>query len=511
MEKRKKRAAALFLVPLLAVTACTTEGGGNGPQSGPTASPAASAPSAPSAPAASEKTQPAKFSIMIEPRPDTDISRIVPIIEEFTNTKLDFRITANLESVLPVSMASGDLPDILTFGNNPMRAPYMINAMRGGVIWDITDFIKDYPNLSGIHPKIYENISLDGRIYGLPRVRPISRVTIAYRQDWLEKLGLPEPKTIDDYYQMLRAFTFNDPDGNGKNDTIGLAEISNANVERIMAIMFGAPNRWDVRDGKFIGAWETEEWLNTLKFMKKLYDEKLMNLDFPVLNDQQWKDLLLTGKAGVYPRHIDEAYYFQQKMPDAKIGLLSQLEGPKGIRTTGENGANGMIVFTKKAFKTEQDIRRALQFFDDLGSKEMSNLFAYGIEGVHYKVENGSAVMTDLAKYGSELEHLRNQLLAVHSSVHAMPADAIPLVKKGEALKEDNIQYAVFDPTLALISPTQAEIGTQLNSIINDALVKFIIGEINEDGWKKEVQRWRDAGGAKVAQEYAAEYAKMKK
>ncbi|NHN32683.1 extracellular solute-binding protein [Paenibacillus agricola] len=503
--KKKTMLTALFLPVLLCLsTACSSE------------NESADSPKAPPTPTLDKgekvKEDPLKLSIMIEPRPDTDLTGIVPIIEKYTNTKLDFRITANLNDVLPVAMASGDLPDVLTFGNAAMRAPYMINAMRGGVIWDITTFIADYPNLKAIHPKIYENISLDGKIYGLPRVRPISRVTFAYRQDWLEKLGLPEPKTIDDYYNMLRAFTFNDPDGNGKHDTIGLTELGTANVERIMSILFGAPNRWGVKpDGSFVGTWETEEYLNSLKFMRKLYAEKLINQDFPVLKDQQWKDLMLNGVAGVYPRHIDEAYYFQQKMPDAKIGVISQLKGPNGVRTTGENGANGIIAFTKSGFKTEKDVRKALKFFDDLASKEMSNLFAWGVEGRHYKIENGKAVMTDLGKYGSELEHLRNQLLAVHANVNAIPGKLIELVEKGEALKEDNIQYAVFDPTLALISATQAEIGTQLNTIIDDALVKFIIGQIDEAGWKAEVEKWRKAGGSKVAKEYADEQAKLKK
>ena len=44
---------------------------------------------------------------------------------------------------------------------------------------------------------------------------------IIFRQDWLDKLGLKYPETLDDMKNVLIAFTNNDPDGNGKNDTYG--------------------------------------------------------------------------------------------------------------------------------------------------------------------------------------------------------------------------------------------------------------------------------------------------
>ena len=43
-----------------------------------------------------------------------------------------------------------------------------------------------------------------------------------YRADWAEKLSIATPTTIDEYYNMLKAFTEQDPDGNGQNDTYGL-------------------------------------------------------------------------------------------------------------------------------------------------------------------------------------------------------------------------------------------------------------------------------------------------
>ena len=75
----------------------------------------------------------------------------------------------------------------------------------------------------------------------------------------------------------------------------------------------------------------------------------------------------------------------------------------------------------------------------------------------------------------------------------------------------ENEEFAIHNPTTKLISDTQAEKGPQLNTIISDANIKYIMGQLDEKGWKKEIDRWRTSGGDKMAEEYAQEYAKLDK
>lgn len=65
------------------------------------------------------------------------------------------------------------------------------------------------------------NYAIDGRLYGLPLERGLSRDALTYRYDWLQNLGLEEPKTVEDLVNMFLAFTNDDPDGNGEDDTYG--------------------------------------------------------------------------------------------------------------------------------------------------------------------------------------------------------------------------------------------------------------------------------------------------
>ena len=69
---------------------------------------------------------------------------------------------------------------------------------------------------------ITNNASIDGKTYATDRARALGRNGVTIRKDWLENLGLEEPKTIDEFYNVLKAFTKDDPDGNGKDDTYGL-------------------------------------------------------------------------------------------------------------------------------------------------------------------------------------------------------------------------------------------------------------------------------------------------
>ncbi|MBQ3471460.1 MAG: hypothetical protein IJH17_03705, partial [Clostridia bacterium] len=91
-----------------------------------------------------------------------------------------------------------------------------LQAVRTGDFWDITDIFKDsskYPNLSQANADVNHNISIDGKIYGIYRSRTIGRAGISVRKDWLDRLGMTTTETVEEFSQMLRRFTEDDPDG----------------------------------------------------------------------------------------------------------------------------------------------------------------------------------------------------------------------------------------------------------------------------------------------------------
>jgi len=75
-----------------------------------------------------------------------------------------------------------------------------------------------------------------------------------------------------------------------------------------------------------------------------------------------------------------------------------------------------------------------------------------------------------------------------------------------EQLVEDNNQFIVPDPTVGLESMTYDERGVELYKIISDATYNYILGSINEEGFKQQVELWRKNGGNKIIAEYTANH-----
>ena len=107
------------------------------------------------------------------------------------------------------------------------------------------------------------------------------------RQDWLDKLGLDMPETLDDWYNVLKAFKTQDPNGNGKADEIPLTATFNVRDIYRFGEAFGlyrsgnAECRWDVDDeGKIYFKDTTEEFKKTLEFLNKLYAEGLLDPEY---------------------------------------------------------------------------------------------------------------------------------------------------------------------------------------------------------------------------------------
>lgn len=428
-----------------------------------------------------------------------------------TGTKLELQWTPNLNDKLPIMIASGDLPMAVSYGASQLKLPYLVNALRSDMFWDLTPYLKSYPNLAMIDPLIYNNVSLDGKVYGLPKVRDLSREGFHYRKDWAERLGIKEPQTIDELYAMLKAFAKNDPDGNGKDDTWGVAEHKRMGwMTTSLPIWFGAPNKWAVRNGSFVAAETTPEYLEMLKFLKRLYDEKIMNPDFAVIETPQFDSYYNTGKAGAKAGILESGEAkLQASNKNARGDLLGWVQGPAGKRTYAGTGSNGVISFPKSVVKTENELKQVLAFFDKLSDEKMATLNRWGLENVHYRLSDGVPEFTDTNAYTKQVRPYWAALF-IHDA-KAKQGKLSPLEEKAVKLKAEAKTYAVGDPAQPLISETYTQIGGQLDKMLIDGSIKFIMGQLDEKGWAAEIEKWRKAGGDKVAAEYAVEYAKTGK
>ncbi|MBD3918953.1 extracellular solute-binding protein [Paenibacillus sp. PR3] len=395
---------------------------------------------------------------------------------------------------------------------------YMSDTMRSGVFWDIGPYLDEFENLRHLDHNIMKQASVDGHIYGLYTERPSSRQGIIIRQDWLEKLQLKPPTTIDELYEVIRQFTYNDPDGNGVQDTVGLADRNDLvyGAFKTLGSYFGTPNNWQLDNGKFIADFETQAYIDTMDFMGKLYAEKLINSDFAVTSKDIQRNLLITGKAGVYIGSMSDAQRLSTEAvtvnPKATFTLVNRLEGPQGYRIWSIPNYNGLYLFSKKAVKTEEELREMLAFFDRSMERDVANMMLYGLEGRHYEERSGMAYLPEATSELriSEVNALYTLMIADLSNPNVMKAaQKEPLTELADRLVADNEKFLVKDPSVSLHSKTYDEHGQELNNIITEATYNYMLGQIDLDRFKNEVDKWKRSGGTKVIEELQDQYESM--
>lgn len=392
---------------------------------------------------------------------------------------------------------------------------FLKSAIRSGMFWEVGPYLGEFPNLRRLNDNILSQTAVDGKIYGLYTERPSSRQGVIIREDWLEQLNLEPPRTIDQLYDVMKQFTYGDPDGNGKQDTFGLTDRNDLvfGAFKTLSSYFGTPNNWTVENHRIIPDFETPQYKDTMDFMRKIYNEKLINQEFVVTSKDIQRDLLISGKAGVYIGSMTDVQRLsneaKQVNPDARFTVVNRIEGPDGYKVWSIPNFNGLFLFSKSAIKTEEELKQVLGFFDRTMEADTANLMKYGLEGRHYALEGKEVLLPVKSEQLriSEVSPLYSLMIADLSNPNLMKvAQEDPLLALAEKLTVDNEKFIVKDPTVHLESVAFDERSEELNKIITDATYHYILGQIDEAGFDKEVERWKRSGGEQIMEEFTQAY-----
>jgi putative aldouronate transport system substrate-binding protein len=173
-------------------------------------------------------------------------------------TNLDIKVVtapaSGYKEKLNVIMASGDLPDMM-FVND---ASLYVNYLNQKALKPLNAAIDKYgADLKKLIPKeAWDSVTVDGKIYAIPTIADIQSTELMWvRKDWLDQLNLPEPKTLEDYVKTAKAFAEQDPDGNGKKDTVGWLMGENLSGTGPILGAFGVQrNQWVERGGQLVNS-----------------------------------------------------------------------------------------------------------------------------------------------------------------------------------------------------------------------------------------------------------------
>ncbi|WP_165452414.1 extracellular solute-binding protein [Paenibacillus thalictri] len=349
------------------------------------------------------------------PAPDKDV--LLQQLDKDLNMDLEFNlIPSEYEQQLNVRIAGGNPPDMMVLNKNQMFA-----YAKQGLLLDLTPYLKQMNNITpenGFTQDFMKKGQVNGKQYAIP-YRPLIPVQTTFwvRQDWLDKLGLKPPKTLDELKVVAKAFVEKDPDGNGKKDTIGITGLGFEGTLSPIFAAFGvaAPGHLMIRDNKVVYSSALPETAKAIDYIKGMFDEGLIDPEFLTNTGLAHQEKAFKGQAGIVYAHWahikrpDMVQKMNSINPNQVWTQLDAMTGPGGKFADffDEGNTSGRNVISKSLEKDPKKVEKIIEYLNYVSGGKGQLLVNYGIEGKHYKLNNGKVEINEatVAEIGQATIH----------------------------------------------------------------------------------------------------------
>lgn len=418
------------------------------------------------------------------------------------------------QTKLNTLIASGSAPDLIW----EYDRGYIAQLANQGVIQPIDGYIEKYSTTYkkylSEHPELKPYLTFDGKMYAVSSVRGFDTIAnhgIWIRQDWLDKLHLKMPTTQEEFLEVARKFKTEDPDGNGKADTVPIA--FHGNSASILRAFFGTnENQWYLEGNKLEFGRISERYMDSLAFQKQLFDEGLIDKEYITDKSfQRSKQFLTTGQAGIYFAgwNVEQDYMdLKKNLPNANLVPMEPFSTKYGKYGLYQETPPNILTGFNATMK-EDKIEAAIKYLDWMLASGWKKL-KYGEENVHVKYEGDIPQTIDGDKFRKEVSYASEY--AVLSQPNTKP-DWYPVMaakdalsqeyakKKGESLQialknkyRRDIAYSPSLPELTQLVATFAPVAQQIEA-------KVITGGATmtaQAGMEELRKEWKRLGGENV-------------
>lgn len=419
--------------------------------------------------------------------------------------------------------ASNDLPDF--FDTNYIN---MTKFADNGYIIPLDEIVEKHPNIKNVLlEKDLEVCRYDGKLWAIPNgtlpgeFNGNNGAGLMIRKDWLDNLGLDMPETIDDFYNVLKAFTFNDPNRSGSNDTYAIG----SSLDDFASLIYGAygivPNFWHEVDGGLKQGWVLPETKEALALLHKWYKEGLIDKDFVITQKKQVEEKFMNSRVGMIaagPLDINKDAVvptgLRQAVPDSEISMVILLEGPNGHRVAPEGQPGRHIRCISSNAKNPELLAKILEWSADEGPNGGFFLLTYGLEEQHYNYDKESdRVRTIVPASGLYREGYGNpvRFLPVTDRRWITNEEALDLLS--EQNREGNyIKNKFWGSVPAMIDyPDLVASGGARAKLWTDYQIKIIVGEASIDAFDEFVEKYYQMGGKEIEAQVNEAYKKNAK
>lgn len=291
----------------------------------------------------------------------------------------------NYQETVSMTIASRELPDVMVVNDMEMLQLLVDNDL----IEDLTQVyedctssrIKDIYNSYG--SEILDNVTFDGKLMALPETNIDDGPSLCWlRKDWMDKLGLDAPKTVEDVENIVHEFVQKDPGGNGKGETVGLVcddeltggcGYSYEYQNDIIFASFGAfPKQWIYnKDGEVVYGSVQNEAKAALGKLRQMYQQGTLDNNFLMRESSNIIELIVSGKCGSFfgpwwsPNN--PLMSAMQKNPNAEWQPYLIQTDKDGQTSFASQNPNDKYVVVRKGYKHPEIVMKIVSvLFDDL-------------------------------------------------------------------------------------------------------------------------------------------------
>lgn len=451
-----------------------------------------------------------------------------------------------------MSIAAGDLPDILVVKEAQFRS-----ILESGLAAELSDVYNVYASdtiktmIDKTEGKSMQAVTKDGKMMALPGVQvEMDGYNLLWiRQDWLDKLGLEAPKTIQDVYDVGKAFVDNKMAG---DKTIGLLGPTSGNIlyhnflnsangtytlDGIFASFKAYPGMWlKDQDGNAVYGSLTPETKTSLEYLAKMYKDGILDQELGTRKDAG--EAFKSGQAGMFfgpwwmgyggikdaVANDPEASWVAYASPLTSEGTWEPRLGASTIEYTIVNKdfdhPEAVMLLTNYLVRDEKDMdttslgpsyypaRTVLAALDEC---------TYSVEVLREYLKTGKAPEFDSALYklldddianvkATKLEPYDDMRIQYWSPKNDNFSRMISLLN-GAGCVVDAEQNLEVNKVYSLIysqTETMEKRWTNLKKLEDEVFLKIILGTASIDEFDAFVQKWKEQGGDQITEEVQA-------
>lgn len=424
--------------------------------------------------------------------------------------------SSNMAEKKNILIATGDIPDVL-----PCDDLEMVQWVEQGIIMPLDDLVAEhFPNQDKwLSDAELQYAFYQGKQYRLlmPSSSLENTSTLYVRSDWLDSFGLDVPTTLDEAFEAMKRFTFDDPDGNGTDDTFGVIGQANLASMRWAFNAFGVEDGfWSEVEGEIVPDIVRPEMGDALAFIREIYDSGAYYKDSLVLQTgRQVEEIVTQGTIGFSesPPSYGIATRVRPSLQERGMDMVpvEPLIGPGGERMypsgpglwyTGRRAIAVTSEYPEAAVRVHNwllDEDPTLPYKNVNGDKINS-----GTPGVHSEIVTPGNFLLSVprsqltAEEDYEVYRMSYRLMGGYQ--HLVSAETLASIRQnGDAILAV-APYVHFNEKV-LTGPVEAELYGELKTYFDELKMQIVTGRAPVGAFDRWVEYFYDNGGQEIVDE----------